>query len=160
MPTTPSQRVFKKSNVGLIYIYLGGAAATVLLLIVAFYLRLTQPNMTGLLLIAALVVILATGLSAYSYGLSRLILTKDCLIVRAWNTFLFSDDTVTLWEKITDVNVIESGILAQIFNYGKLSIEAESGDGRMVLTFVPNPSKIRDLMIKNTQNAAQLVKEQ
>lgn len=159
MPPQPQSNIIRKSIFGLVGIYILGTAAALLLIVVAIYIQPTMPELSILLLVAVLVVILAASLAAYSYNLSRLILTKDRLIVDSWNSLLLNNDTVTEWDKVQDVNVKERGILAQMFGYGTLTVESSSGDGRLTLPYVPNPDHWRDVMIERMQSAAQPVHE-
>jgi cell division protein FtsL len=97
--------------------------------------------------VGSVIAIIAASLQAALYKESNIILRQDRLIVNNWTNLQTDTTTVTLWDRVEDINVLERGILAQTFSYGTIKIEAASGDGAMLLPYVPDPEKWRDVMI-------------
>lgn len=159
MPPTPPIIRLRKSIVGQVVIWTVGLVSAALLVIGSLYIQGTNPSFGQLLFVGAVVVLLATVVQSYSYNLSLLTITSTELRVSNWGNVLNDSQTVTEWSKVTDVNVNERGVLAQMFGFGTITVEAESGSGRLTLPYVPDADHWRDVMIEHMESAPETVHE-
>jgi hypothetical protein len=139
--------IVRKSPVGLFLTYLLGAAVTAGLLL-AFVLSITGHGVSlagtlpKALLLAALVVVLATVLQGHVYLLSRIEIDEHELRFIHWVSLYSNHSTTCEWRDVLDVHV-RSGIGSRSFGYGTIVVRTGADRRDLRIPMIPDPDHWR-----------------
>jgi hypothetical protein len=139
--------IVRKTPVGLFLTYLVGAAVTAGVLL-GFVLSITGDGMNltrtapKALLLAALIVILATILQSHVYALSRMEIDRHELRFVHWRSLISSTAMACEWRDVLDVRV-RAGLGGRSFGYGTIVVRLGSDHRDLRIPMIPNPEHWR-----------------
>ena len=155
--------VIRRHPIGIIGIYIEmlvgivGVITLVLLAIFVFFASLSGGTKgliaaAAIFVVAFLVVILL--ISTYVYRQCRLIVS-DQSVVQVLQKALFNRKISRLsMSNVEDVNAEQNGILAMMFNYGKLTIQTAGEVGNFIFNFCPKPNDYANRILEARQRYA------
>jgi len=152
----------RKHPFGLLLIYLGGTAVSIVMLVVLAIvpaLLTSDPTGTGLdigsmrsimVAVSFLLVVLTiimTAIAAYLYNSNVVIVTSEKITQMIYRTIFDRKISQLSIGDVQDVTVSQRGIFAHIFNYGTLTIETAGEQQNYTFTYTPNPYETAKLIV-------------
>lgn len=143
-----------KHWIGYVIIGLSGS-----LLLVGLILGMWASYIAGLLTLALfgilstliVAVVLFTLLSLWFYYWPVLIYGTSNVTITNWLTFFSSVQAEAEWIEIEDVTVRKPGILAQLFDYGTITIETAGTKPNLSISRMPHAEELRDQMMRTVE---------
>lgn len=152
--------VVRRHPIGIVAIYaemLTGIVAVIVIVLLAMFAFFTHLSSSTKGLIAAGSVFVIAFLVAllliatYVYRQCRLVVTNKS-VVQIMQKALFNRKISRLsMSNVEDVNVIQQGVLASIFNYGTLTIQTAGEVDNFVFTLCPNPDVYANRILEARQ---------
>lgn len=141
-----------------------GAAAVMLLFGFLWFVQHEQGSVPGsalpIVLLYLVLVALLTLASMYLYSLSYVQLDDTGVTVHSWATLFADTSASTPWYRITNVDSVQRGIVAELVGYGTLLVQQAGTAQPVRLTYIPRVDYWADLIQQRANATPQPVKEQ
>lgn len=152
--------IVHRSVIGLVGIYLVAIAAisAIFGLIISLSpgtFDTSSTNISGALsaamVLAAILLVLILFAATYVYRQSRLFVTDKSLVQVLQKTLFNRKVSRLSMSNVEDVNEEQRGILANLFNYGTLTVQTAGTEDNFIFTLCPNPAGLADRIIEARQ---------
>lgn len=161
--------VVRRSVIGLVGIY---AVATLAVAAVITLVVVLSPgtfktssatisgSLTAVVAVAALLLALILFTATYVYRQSRLLVTDKSLVQILQKTLFIRKVSRLSMSNVEDVNEEQRGVLANIFNFGTLTVQTAGTEDNFIFSLCPNPAKLADRIIEARQAYAKSIEEE
>lgn len=146
--------IYHRHFVGYILIALSGTlllAGLIIGIFAAYHAGSLTATLYNLLATLIVAVILGTMLSLWFWRWPVLILGTSSIVVTNWTSFFSSVQAEAEWIEIEDVTVARSGILAQLFGYGRIEVETAGTRPNITFSYLPNAQSVADSILNTVE---------
>jgi uncharacterized membrane protein YdbT with pleckstrin-like domain len=161
--------VVRRSFIGLLGIYL--VATLAIAAIVGLVIALSpgtfdtsspeiSASLSAMIVVAAILLVLILFTATYVYKQSRLLITNKSLVQIIQKTLFNRKVSRLSMSNVEDVNEEQRGILANLFNYGTLTVQTAGTEDNFIFSLCPNPARLADQIIEARQAYAQSIEEE
>lgn len=157
--------VIRRSIIGLLGIYLVAIVAVAAIFTLAVVLspdtfntsdQDVSPALSAMMALGATLLVLILFTATYVYRQSRLMITDRSLVQILQKTLFIRKVSRLSMSNVEDVNEEQRGILANVFNYGTLTVQTAGTEDNFIFTLCPNPAGLADRIIEARQAYAKL----
>src|SRR5579862_2461035 len=117
-------------------------------------------SLSAVIAMSAIFLAVVLFVVTYVYRQSRLLVTNKSLVQVLQKTLLIRKVSRLSMSNVEDVNEEQRGILANIFNYGTLTVQTAGTEDNFVFTLCPNPTSLADRIIEARQAYAKSIEEE
>ncbi|HVS78869.1 MAG TPA: PH domain-containing protein [Candidatus Saccharimonadales bacterium] len=157
--------VIRRSIIGLLGIYLVAIVAVAAIFTLAVVLspdtfntsdQDVSPALSTMMALGATLLVLILFTATYVYRQSRLMITDRSLVQILQKTLFIRKVSRLSMSNVEDVNEEQRGILANVFNYGTLTVQTAGTEDNFIFTLCPNPAGLADRIVEARQAYAKL----